>query len=103
MIGFRNAAAIIFTALALSACVGSPLSMPFAHNAPTPAVEAPKPVIKIVVKPVCLKSQGEWSAADLTALHDALVPLPDKSPIIRAIREWFGYRAENKACSDAQK
>jgi hypothetical protein len=83
--------------LALAGCAGHPLSMPLATDAPQP-----KPVIKTVVQQVCIPWR-EWSKADLTKLHDALVPVPDGSILIVAMRDWYRYYADAKACSDAQK
>jgi hypothetical protein len=97
-----NRALALAAAIALAGCQSVPGASWFGmHDAPV-AQPAPQPIIKTVVKQVCLPWR-EWNKDDLTALHDALVPVPDGSPIIKAVRDWKRYYDDDKACIDAQK
>jgi hypothetical protein len=97
-------AAIVFgTALALAGCVGAPLTMPLAHDAPAtlPAAPAPEPVVKTIVQQVCLKFEP-WSAADLRGLAAAIPAIPDNSLVKKAVLDWRRYYGDAKACVAAQ-
>jgi hypothetical protein len=81
--------------LALAACQSAPARLP-------PPPEPPKPVIRTVVKQVCLPWH-EWSTGDQKAL--AAVIARDSMPaiVIRALIDWRRYYGDAKACIDAQK
>lgn len=99
-------ALVLAAGLALAGCQYIPgaavLGMSDAQTPAAEPVPAPQPVIKTVVKQVCVPWR-KWSDVDLKNLHDALVPVPDGSIIIVALRDWYRYYADAKACSDAQK
>lgn len=90
---------VLALALSLAGCahqLAAPIEVPVAQPEP------PKPIIKTVVKQTCIH-WDKWSDGDLAALHDALVSVPDGSPIIKLDRDWKRYYDAAKACADDQK
>lgn len=87
--------------LALAAC--ALLAACGTHPADAPPISsAPAPVIKTVVKQVCI-TPTPWSKADQTKLALALVSLSDSSIVWTLYHDWQRTRDEENACLAAQK